>query len=416
MDFSKLAAGIHNCSLRLLFGDQSLQNISVLAVATTPGSGAAPQMAEGVLVAQALPAAGSCNPSNLPWTVNLTSPAQGGSIFAYQHTALEAKVVDGCNTPIDGENVSVGFSNHDVGFALTSTGGGSGLYRGSWTPTNVPGNLAQTTVFLQMVATPQIGQNYKQGGGTPNIPVTVAQEVKNPTLISTIVNSASYSPTDHVSPCSWVSIFGQNLADSTVLATKVPLAANLGNASTALGGAALPLVYVDNGQINAQIPCGLNADTQLDLQVVHGDVQSPTRQVVVSGSQPAIFTINQQGDGQGAIFWTTPDGNHVPADGNNPVSAGNVVEIYCTGLGLVNPPVTEGTASPTPAATTTQTPIVTIGGLPAQVTFAGLTPGSVGLYQVNAVVPPGVLTGGAVPVLVTVDRASQAGVTIAVKQ
>ena len=322
--------------------------------------------------------------------------------------------MDGCNTPVDGQYVSVGFSNFDAGQKLTSIGGGSGVYRGSWTPTNVPGNLAQTSVLLQVVATPQTGQSYRQGGSTPNIAVTVAQQVKNPTLILKIVNSASYSPTDHVSPCSWVSIFGQNLADSTVLATKVPLGASLGNASTALGGAALPLDYVDNGQINAQIPCGLNANTQLDLQVVHGDVQSPTRQVVVSGSQPAIFTINQQGDGQAAIFWTTPDGYHVAADANNPVSAGNVVEIYCTGLGSVNPPVQEGTASPTPAATTTQTPVVTIGGLPAQVTFSGLTPGSVGLYQVNAVIPPGVLTG---TVVVTVSgQASQDGVTIAVKQ
>jgi uncharacterized protein (TIGR03437 family) len=59
-------------------------------------------------------------------------------------------------------------------------------------------------------------------------------------------------------------------------------------------------------------------------------------------------------------------------------------------------------------------PVVTIGGLPAQVTFSGLTPGSVGLYQVNAVIPPGVLTG---TVVVTVGgQASQDGVTIAVKQ
>ena len=133
-------------------------------------------------------------------------------------------------------------------------------------------------------------------------------------------------------------------------------------------------------------------------------------------SQPALFTINQQGVGQGAIFWTTPAGNHVPADANNPVSAGDIVEIYCTGLGPVNPPVTEGTVAPTPAATTTQVPSVTIGGLPAKVTVAGLTPGAVGLYQVNAVVPATVAKDSAVPVKVTVDQnPSQDGVTIAVK-
>jgi uncharacterized protein (TIGR03437 family) len=413
VDFSKLAAGIHNCNLRLLFGDQSLQNISILAIAATPGGGTGTQVAEAV-IAQAPAAAGSCNPVNLPWTVNLTSPAQGGTIIAYQAADLEVKVVDGCATPVDRADVSVTFSNFDQPQKLTSIGGG--VYRGAWTPNNVPANLAQTSVLLQVVASPQIGQSYRQGGGTPRIAVTVAQQVKNPTLISLIVNAASYGPIGQVSPCGWISIFGQNLADSQVLATTVPLGANLGNASTALGGVALPLLYVDNGQINAQIPCGLSANTQLDLQVVHGEVQSPTVQVVVSDSQPNLFTINQQGIGQGAILWTTPDGRHVPADPGSPVSTGDVVEIYCTGLGPVNPAVSEGAMSPTPAAATMQVPSVTIGGLPAKVTFAGLTPGSVGLYQVNAVVPPDVLKGSAVPVVVTMDpQASQAGVTIAVK-
>ena len=318
---------------------------------------------------------------------------------------------NGCGALIDGADVSVQFTNGDHYQKLTWIG--NGLYHGSWTPTNVPANLAQTSVSLYVTAQ-LLGQTV--GGGTLAIPITVVQQVKNPTLISTIANSASYSPTDQVSPCSWVSIFGQNLADSQVLASNVPLGANLGNASTELGGAALPLNYVDTGQINAQIPCGLNPNTQLDLQVVHGNVQSQTAQVVVSGSQPALFTINQEGVGQGAIFWTTPGGNHVAADINNPVSAGTVIEIYCTGLGPVSPSVKEGTVSPTPAATTTQMPSVTIGGLPAQVNFSGLTSGSVGLYQVNAVVPLNVVTGSAVPVVVTMDpQTSQAGVTIAVK-
>ena len=128
-----------------------------------------------------------CSPSNLPWTVNLTSPAQGGTIIAYQAADLEAKVVDGCNTPVDGANVSVTFSNGDQYQKLTSIGGG--VYRGSWTPTNVPGNVAQTSVLLQVVASPQIGQKYKQGGQSPIIAVTVVQQVKSPALISQIVNS-----------------------------------------------------------------------------------------------------------------------------------------------------------------------------------------------------------------------------------
>jgi uncharacterized protein (TIGR03437 family) len=295
------------------------------------------------------------------------------------------------------------------------------MYRGSWTPTNVPATVAQTSVFLQIVASPQIGQNYKKGGDTPLIAIIVTQQVKNATLISNIVNSASYTPAGQVAPCSWVSIFGQNLADAQVLATVVPLGGDLGNANATLGGANLPLNYVNQAQINAQIPCGLNPNTQLDLQVVHGNVPSPTQPVVVSDSQPALFTVNQQGFGQAAIFWTNPDGNYVLADGNNPVTAGSVVEIYCTGLGAVSPLVLEGTIAPSsPPASTTVAPAVTIGGVPTHVNFSGLTPGAIGLYQINAVVPAGVPTGSAVPVVVTTSvttdpQASQAGVTIAVR-
>ena len=65
---------------------------------------------------------------------------------------------------------------------------------------------------------------------------------------------------------------------------------------------------------------------------------------------------------------------------------------------------------------TSQSPAVTIGGIPANVQFSGLTPTAVGLYQINAVVPSNVPPGTAVPVVVTVGtQSSQLGVTIAVQ-
>jgi uncharacterized protein (TIGR03437 family) len=42
-----------------------------------------------------------------------------------------------------------------------------------------------------------------------------------------------------------------------------------------------------------------------------------------------------------------------------------------------------------------------IGGLSAQVTFSGLSPQYLGMYQVNIVVPPGV-TGTAVPIQIQI--------------
>jgi len=60
-------------------------------------------------------------------------------------------------------------------------------------------------------------------------------------------------------------------------------------------------------------------------------------------------------------------------------------------------------------------PTVTIGGLPATVSFAGLAPGFAAVYQVNAQVPTGVAAGDAVPVVITQAGASSNTATIAVK-
>ena len=44
-------------------------------------------------------------------------------------------------------------------------------------------------------------------------------------------------------------------------------------------------------------------------------------------------------------------------------------------------------------ANTTASPTVTIGSATGQVSFSGLTPGSIGLYQVNVSVPTNANTG-----------------------
>ena len=107
------------------------------------------------------------------------------------------------------------------------------------------------------------------------------------------------------------------------------------------------------------------------------------------------------------------------AQPGTPASIGETVVIYCTGLGPVTPKVAEGAPPPgSPLSTAVKPVTVTIGGVAATVSFAGLTPGDPGLYQINAVVPSGIETGNAVPVVISVAGQTspiRPAVTMAVK-
>ena len=59
---------------------------------------------------------------------------------------------------------------------------------------------------------------------------------------------------------------------------------------------------------------------------------------------------------------------------------------------------------------------VVIGGAEAAISFAGLTPGSAGLYQINAVVPTDAATGNEVPLTVIVAGVESTAVTMAIQR
>ena len=87
---------------------------------------------------------------------------------------------------------------------------------------------------------------------------------------------------------------------------------------------------------------------------------------------------------------------------------------FDTGLGDVNDRPTSGApALSNPLSTTKATPTVRIGGVVAPVSFSGLTPGFVGLYQVNVQVPPTAPRGNAVPISLTISSVTSNTVTIA---
>jgi len=201
-------------------------------------------------------------------------------------------------------------------------------------------------------------------------------------------------------------------------ASDLPLPRSLGGMHVAIDGADSPLFYVSPLQVNLQIPweAAGRSTARLDISVPGAGEASQT--INLAPFAPGIFTVPSPA-GQGAILIANtgtvaaPEGS-IP--GAHPARRGDYISIYCTGLGAVTNQPETGKAGPGAPnlARTLEQPSVTIGGQPAEVTYSGLAPGYVGLYQVDARVPESVAGGNAVPVVLTIGGAVSNMVTIAV--
>lgn len=248
-----------------------------------------------------------------------------------------------------------------------------------------------------------------QVGSNPTAPVVFAGGV---------VSAASFSPGATLAPGAIVSVFGRNLARGINQSSRVPLETTLGGASLRIGNANVPLFYAGDGQINAQIPFDLATNTRQQLvartQLADGtQVVTVPETITIGTSQAAIFTMSQDGRGQGAILGA--DGRLV--DRAAPARAGDFVQVYCTGLGATNPAVASGQAAPDaePLARVVTAVEARVGGRSAAVQFAGLAPRFVGLYQVNVQIPEGVAPGDAVSLVLTQNGVPSNTVTLAVR-
>lgn len=153
------------------------------------------------------------------------------------------------------------------------------------------------------------------------------------------------------------------------------------------------MFFASPGQINAILPYELATNTNLQLVVVKGTTFSLPSNIQIAAAAPSVFTVNQSGSGAGAIL--NQDGSlNTPS---NPAARLSFVSIYCAGLGPVAPPVADGVQVSGLSQIVNQL-VVGINNAGAPVTFAGLAPGFVGLYQVNVQVPASTPVGSQIPV------------------
>lgn len=190
----------------------------------------------------------------------------------------------------------------------------------------------------------------------------------------------------------------------------------------------VPVLYVNPGQVNFIMPSTALTGPVV-VRVVNNANSGPEVTVTLVGEAPAMFA---NPSAAGYVIATDASGKTV-LTGDTPAHPGDVVVLYLTGLGMTTPNPAVGEI-PSYAASicqmdqTAKPPVcsATLGMQGLQVTlngtavdsklilYAGVTPGSAGLYQINFYVPAG--TGDDPVIGVTAGgQPAQTGLKLAVR-
>jgi len=369
-----LTPGVYLGGVSYSLSATAIRTVNVTLIVSGSG-GSTPAAVSAAVSTNASPKAAGCTPSMLV-------PAQTGLVSSFSQpagwpTPLQIVLANDCGATIGNGQVVAQFSNGDPPLALALANPSQGLYAGTWSPTR-PSSQVTINVTANApgfpAATSQIA-----GAVRPNaVPVLTP----NSTLHSfdPLVGAA-------LAPGTIVAIYGQNLAAMTSQPTTIPLPTIFNGTSVIVGGMQAPLYFVSAGQINAQIPFELAAGNQYEVIVSANGALTTPQPIQLSAATPGLAAFSD-----GTLIAQHSNGTLVSQTA--PAMAGEYLVAYLAGLGDTTVPVPSGTASPSsPLAEPSAAPVLTINGAQSPILFAGLTPGLVGLYQLNFQVPAGLPAG-----------------------
>ncbi len=206
-----------------------------------------------------------------------------------------------------------------------------------------------------------------------------------------VVNGASFLPP--LAPNTWATVMGGALAASSRSWASTDLSgANLptsiDNVSVSVNGVLAQISYVGPSQIDFMIPATA-AVGAAQIQVINNGQVSAAQTVTLAATAPAFFYL------AGNKYIVSAHANGTVTGPTSPVKAGETISLYGTGFAA------------------TPLPTVTIGGVPATVTFGGQI--DLGIYQVNVIVPSTLTTGDALVVATAAGNQSQANAFVSIQ-
>ena len=357
-------------------------------------------------------------------TANTGTAARTGTltIAGQTFTVAQSAATPSCSYAITPNSASApaGLSSGTVSVTTTSGCSWAAASNATWI-TITAGSSGTGSGTVAYSVAPNVGTVPRTGtltiaGRTFTVAQAGAPAAAAP-LISAggVVNAADYSV--NLSPGILFSVFGTALAPATRLAAAVPLPRSLDGVSVEIiDGSQImsaPLVFVSQGQINAQMPFQIQS-ASVGVRVRNASGLSNTVTVPISTRAPRLLTTTQDGKGQAVAVHL--DYSLVTASA--PAAPGEILVLFLTGLGAVNPAISEGApggdgGSLGPLNRVTESVEVLVGGVPAIVHFAGLAPGFPGLYQINFEVPQNAPAGLVTFVIKMDSQQSQAAVTLA---
>jgi uncharacterized protein (TIGR03437 family) len=302
----------------------------------------------------------------------------------------------------------------------TDSSGGCSLYKG-WYPTWMsldvkPGHLSTSGhVFYLWGCETGAGDTATPKRQFSSRSFTISTGPATP-AISLVANAEGESAV--IAPNTWLEIKGANLAPSddsriwkTADFTGNSMPVQLDQVSATVNGKSAYVYYISPSQVNILTP----------PEAMSGSVPVV---VTVQGTASAAFSATAKA--VSPSFFIFNGGPYVAAEhakggligpvtlypgATTPAKPGEIIVIYANGFGPTNVPVTSGSASQ--SGTLSPLPVIQIGGVAAEVRFAGLV--APGEFQFNVVVPASLGDGDQSITATSAGASTQAGALLTVQ-